>query len=113
MKRDSDGLLLANFNQTLPEWQEPFVFPSQVEQAFFLDVEDSAGWRLVCHKQARSRRVEGSMLEFSLEDHKAFEHPRVLFANDTRAGTNYIPLTRVEQWEGDGEMPFVEVEDET
>lgn len=51
MKRDSDGFLLANFRGKLPEWSEPFVFLSQVEQACFLDVEELPRWCVVCHNR--------------------------------------------------------------
>ncbi len=75
MKRDNDGFLLANFTQRMLEWEEPFVFPRQVEQAFFLDVEGTHGWRVVCHKEARNRRIEGSKVECSLDTHVAIEKP--------------------------------------
>ena len=40
MKRDADGLLLVNFNRAVLTVNEPFAFLGQVEQAFFLDVEE-------------------------------------------------------------------------
>lgn len=109
MKRDPDGFLLANFNSRLPEWSEPFVFPSQVEQAFFLNVEGSPGWKVVCHSQARNRRIDGSKVEFSLDDHHAFERRLGQPVHATRAGNDYIPLTLRETYEG--EMQFDEAED--
>ncbi len=99
MKRDFDGFLLANFNRMLPEWEEPFVFPSQVEQAFFLEVEETPGWRVVCHKQARNRRVEGTHLEFHLENHEAFVHRRPQVVRPVQNTSDFVPLTRMDTWE--------------
>lgn len=109
MKRDGDGFLLANVNQRLPEWSEPFVFPNQVEQAFFLDVEDAPGWKVVCHSQARNRRMEGLTLQFTLNAHEAFERPRQPPTGGIAVGGDYIPLTVVEMFEGDAEI--LEVDD--
>lgn len=111
MKRDSDGFLLANFRQKLPEWEEPFVFPDQVEQAFFLDVEELPGWRVVCHKEPRNRRMEGSKLTFSLDSHISFDHPRLQALRATVVSDQYVPLTRLETWQG--ETVFEEVADES
>lgn len=110
MKRDSDGFLMANFNQRMPEWSEPFVFPSQVEQAFFLEVEESPGWRVVCHSQPRVRRMEGTKVEFSLDAHDAFDVPRVHVVHGTSVGRDYIPLTMRETYEG--EVQFENVADD-
>jgi hypothetical protein len=108
MRKDSDGLLQANFRQLLDEWDEPFVFPSQVEQAFFVNVEESSGWRVVCHAQPRGRRFEGTKLEFSLRSHTAFHQPQPQDATVVQASTNYSALNRQDTWEGavqDQEQP--------
>lgn len=101
MKRDIDGFMLANFSQRMPQWSEPFVFPSQVEQAFFLDVEGTRGWRVVCHKVARNRRIAASQVEFSLDTDEAFEHPGRQTVTNIPESREYVPLTRVETWEGE------------
>jgi hypothetical protein len=101
MKRDGDGFLLVDFRAILPEWLEPFVFPSQVEQAFFLDVEDSRGWRVVCHKQARNRRIEDTTLAFNLDSNHAFERHRPHVAREVRASRDFVPLTRMDNWAGE------------
>jgi hypothetical protein len=72
MRLDQHGFLLADFREKLPEWEDPFVFTSQVEQAFFMDVEEDPGWRLVLHSKSRSRRVHGTIVPFSLHKNAAF-----------------------------------------
>ncbi|KAL3678810.1 hypothetical protein R1sor_021766 [Riccia sorocarpa] len=59
LKVDRDGFLLANFHRMIPEVLDPFIFPSQVEQIFFMPVNlrDPDGWVLVLHKTPRARRV--------------------------------------------------------
>jgi hypothetical protein len=69
MIKDSDGLLLANFNTASATLSDPFIFPSQVEQAFFLGVEEMLGWRVVCHRKPRQRRIIGTKMVFFLNDH--------------------------------------------
>jgi hypothetical protein len=36
MMKDTDGILLANFNRASITMTDPFIFPSQVQQALFL-----------------------------------------------------------------------------
>jgi hypothetical protein len=99
MKRDGDGFLLANFGRRLPEWTDPFVFPSQVQQAFFVDVEEAPGWRVVCHKQARSARLEGSKLQFHFRSHGAFDHPQRREVRTVTNSNECVPVKRVEHWD--------------
>jgi hypothetical protein len=98
MMRDSDGLLLANFNRASTTSSDPFVFPSQVQQAFYLDVEERPGWRVVCHRQPRDTRISGDKMVFSLDDHSAFDHPLTINEEVAEVGTDYIPLTTVDVW---------------
>jgi hypothetical protein len=51
-KRDEDGFLLANFND-----DEPFVFPAQMQQVFYSEELNQPWWKVVLHKEPRSRRV--------------------------------------------------------
>ncbi|KAL3698568.1 hypothetical protein R1sor_012644 [Riccia sorocarpa] len=59
LKVDRDGFLLANFHRMIPEILDPFIFPSQVEQVFFMSVNlrDPDGWVIVLHKTPRARRI--------------------------------------------------------
>jgi len=56
-KRDEDGFLLANFRNLKVEVSEPFVFPSQVQQVFYVDEPSTPWWKVVLHKEARSKRI--------------------------------------------------------
>ncbi len=48
---------MANFRHMLPEDIEPFVFPSQVQQVFYVDDRHTAWWKVVLHAEPRSRHV--------------------------------------------------------
>ena len=54
--KDESGFLVVNFQHTLPRLSEPFIFPSQGTQVFFLDVPGRPGWKVVLRKEARARR---------------------------------------------------------
>jgi len=41
----------------LPEYIEPFVFPSQVQQVFYADDRHTPWWKVILHAEPRSRRV--------------------------------------------------------
>ncbi|KAL2611864.1 hypothetical protein R1flu_023556 [Riccia fluitans] len=58
-KHDRDGFLMANLRKWLSNRDDPFIFPSQVEQVFFIPVEegDVLGWNSVLRKHPRGRRV--------------------------------------------------------
>jgi hypothetical protein len=74
---------------------EPFVFPGQVEQAFFLDVEKWPGWRVVCHREPRQTRIIADKMVFSLNDHGAFDNPLIVNQEVIRVGADMIPVTSV------------------
>ncbi|KAL3699462.1 hypothetical protein R1sor_017484 [Riccia sorocarpa] len=59
LKYDRDGFLVANFRRWLPSNDDPFIFPSQVEQVFYIPVEeqDVLGWNIVLRKHPRARRI--------------------------------------------------------
>jgi hypothetical protein len=44
------GFLMANFKQ-------PFVFPSQVQQAFYVDDQHNPWWKVILHVKPWSRSV--------------------------------------------------------
>src|SRR5450759_1825105 len=98
MKRDVDGFLQANFRRRLPHLEDPFVFPSQVQHAFFMDVEEARGWQVVCHKLARNARYEGEKFQFNLKDNKAFDGPKK-GTKRIRDSKDCVPVERVERWE--------------
>ncbi|KAL3675553.1 hypothetical protein R1sor_025501 [Riccia sorocarpa] len=80
MKFDSQGLLLANFNRMLPVTADPYVFPSQVEQVFYGDMEEDPGWKVVMRKEAQSRRtIDASMDMHDWENDQANLHSPVDF----------------------------------
>jgi hypothetical protein len=56
-RRDEDGFLLANFRNLKSEVTKPFVFPSQVQQVFYADEPNTPWWKVVLHKEARSKRI--------------------------------------------------------
>jgi hypothetical protein len=51
------GFLMANFKHVLPEDIEPFVFPSQVQQAFYVDDQHNPWWKVILHVKPWSRSV--------------------------------------------------------
>jgi hypothetical protein len=48
---------MANFRHMLLEDIEPFVFPSQVQQAFYVDDQRNPWWKVVLHAEPWSRCV--------------------------------------------------------
>jgi hypothetical protein len=98
MKKDKDGLLLANFSRASLTTIDPFIFPNQVLQAFFLDVEERPGWRVVCHNEPRDSRISGDKLVFSLDNHTAFDHPYTVTKSVAAVGADYTPVTTVDVW---------------
>jgi hypothetical protein len=56
-KRDEDGFLLANFCNLKAKVTESFVFPSQVQQVFYVDEPNTLWWKVVLHKEARSECI--------------------------------------------------------
>jgi len=56
-RRDEDGFLLANFHNFKAKVTEPFVFTSQVQQVFYVDELNISRWKVVLHKEARSKRI--------------------------------------------------------
>ena len=59
-KRDESGFLLANFSCMLEHSHDCFVLPSQVQQVFYADANDSGPWRIVLHSEPRTRRSQVS-----------------------------------------------------
>jgi hypothetical protein len=98
MKKDKDGLLLANFNRASMTTIDPFIFPNQVLQAFFLDVEERSRWRVVCHNEPRDSRINGDKLVFSLDDHNAFDQEETVNKTVAAVRSNYTPVTTVDVW---------------
>lgn len=59
-KRDESGFLLANFSCMVDHARDSFVLPSQVQQVFYADANDSGPWRVVLHSEPRTRRSQVS-----------------------------------------------------
>ena len=53
--RDNAGFLIVNFRQKLGRLVDPFIFPNQATQAFFSDVVEKPGCKVVLRKEARAR----------------------------------------------------------
>jgi hypothetical protein len=60
---NEDGFLLANFRNLKAKVTKPFVFPSQVQQVFYVDELRSLCWKVVLHKEVRSKRIVGKNSE--------------------------------------------------
>jgi hypothetical protein len=56
-KQDKVGFLFVNFKHLLHEFDEPFVFPSQVQQVFFWSEPKTPWWKVVFHKKPKSWQV--------------------------------------------------------
>jgi len=56
-KRDEDGFLLANFCHLKANINEPYVFPMQVQQVFYAHDPSTPWWKIIFHKEPRSKRV--------------------------------------------------------
>jgi hypothetical protein len=54
---DEDGFLLINFRNLKVEVTEPFVFPSQMQQVFYANEPSTTWWKVVFHKEARSKHI--------------------------------------------------------
>ncbi len=51
------------------EFDEPFVFPSQVQQVFFWNDTKTPFWKVILHKEPRSQRIMANMCDGCLETH--------------------------------------------
>ncbi len=56
-RRDEDGFFLTNFRNLKAEVIKPFIFPSQVQQVFYVDEPNTPWWKVVIHKEARSKCI--------------------------------------------------------
>jgi hypothetical protein len=56
-KCDVDGFLLVNFQQLKAWVDEPFVFLAQVQQVFYAYDPNMLGWKVVLHKEPRSKCI--------------------------------------------------------
>ena len=57
LKRDRYGFWMANFRRRQRANQQPYVFPAQVKQVFFVDDPVEDGWKVVLQSNCRSARV--------------------------------------------------------
>jgi hypothetical protein len=48
---------MANFQHMLVNGNEPFVFPSQVQQVFYFNDFSNPWWKVILHKEPQSKRV--------------------------------------------------------
>jgi hypothetical protein len=54
--KDDARFMVVNFRHKLPKTSDPFIFPSQATQVFFSDEVKKPRWKVVLHKEARSKR---------------------------------------------------------
>jgi hypothetical protein len=54
--RNDARFLVVNFRHKLRNMSDPFIFPNQGIQVFFLDDPEKAGWKVVLHKEPRAKR---------------------------------------------------------
>ena len=60
IKKDPLGFWLVHFqSREAPEKHNPFVYPSNVCQVFFLDDVVDPAWKVVLRHDPRSKRIEG------------------------------------------------------
>jgi hypothetical protein len=69
-----------------------------------LPMEEDSHWRVVCHKEPRNRRVNGTKLQFRLESHGAFEHPRAQVVQGIETSREYESVTMLETWAGEADQ---------
>jgi hypothetical protein len=60
-KVDEFGLTLVNFRKLLLIQEQPFVFPSQVDQMFFSNFTQEPSWKVVVSKGIQSRMCFGKI----------------------------------------------------
>ncbi len=48
---------MANFQYVLVNGNEPFVFPSQVQQLFYSNDSFNPWWKIILHKESWSKRM--------------------------------------------------------
>jgi hypothetical protein len=48
---------MANFQHMLVNDNEPFVFPSQVQQVFYSNYSSNPWWKVILHKEPQSKHV--------------------------------------------------------
>jgi hypothetical protein len=56
-KSDEEGFLLADFCHLKANIDEPYVFPTQVQQVFYAHEPSTPWWKIVLHKEPRSKQV--------------------------------------------------------
>ncbi len=56
-KHDDDGFLLVNFQQSKAWVDEPYVFRAHVQQVFYADDPNMSRWKVVFHKELRSKHI--------------------------------------------------------
>ncbi len=99
-KRNDVSFLLANFRHLLHEFDKPLVFPSQVQQVIFWNEPKTPWWKVVLHREPRSRRVVTNTYDECMDTRSSMsglEAP-LKFPNlkSIKALTNVIQLNRKE-----------------
>jgi hypothetical protein len=50
-QRDEAEFLLANFRYIMVDHEEPFIFPSQTQEVFFVDDDQNPQWKIMMRKE--------------------------------------------------------------
>ncbi len=89
---DEVGFFTVNFRHRLPLTSEPFIFPSQVTQVFFIENLKKPSWRVVLQKKALSKKRSGRCRRCF---HHNYNRPRwVECSNGTTPTSNYCIFDR-------------------
>jgi hypothetical protein len=91
---------MANFRHMLLKDIEPFVFPSQVQQVFYVDDRHTPWWKVVLHVEPRSRclffHTYGEYISTN-EDGNALDAPYTMLDAPTMLNRiDVVLLSRVE-----------------
>jgi len=79
---------MDDFWYMLVNGNESFIFPSQVQQVFYFDVFSNPWWKVILHKEPRSKRV---FLDTYAEYISIHEYKSVLDAQGAMPNAPTIP----------------------
>jgi hypothetical protein len=117
-RHNDDGFLLVNFRQLKARVDEPYVFPAHVQHVFYADDLNMLGWKVVLHKEPRSKHIlvfdsdEVTMLDNLIEVDVPLKIPKIL-RNITLVGAieliganAILAVEELQRLSGDDEVGF-------
>ncbi len=114
--RDDDGFLLVKFRQLKARVDEPYVFPAQVQQVFYANDPNMPRWKVVLHKEPRSKRIlvsdsdEVTMLDnligvdVPLEILEVPRNMALVGASELTGADAILAVEKLQRSSGDGEV---------